>query len=169
MATRPPNTVMIAMTMATVGRRMKNLDIASTPFPRHREWLGLHDRAIGRATAFHDDARAGLQPLLNNPPAADAVADLHRFRTDSVVRADHPELKRPLQLADGALGHEQRVRAHARFGPDAAVLSRPQDLLGVGKRRADADRAGLRVDLVIRSEERPPPREPTSCGHAPRL
>src|SRR6202040_1405193 len=102
----------------------------------------------GRATAFDDDARAGLQPLIDNPPAADAVPDLHRFRADFVVRADHPELKRSLQLADGALGHEQRVRAHVRSGPDAAVLSGPQDLLGVGKRRADADRAGLRIDLA---------------------
>src|ERR1700730_9508604 len=83
MATRPPNTVMIAMTMATVGRRMKNLDIASTPFLRHREWLGLHDCAIGRATAFDDDARAGLQPLSNNPSTADPIGDLHRLRTDS--------------------------------------------------------------------------------------
>src|SRR6266850_34560 len=126
MATRPPSTVMMAMTMATTGRRMKNLDIGSGPFGRWGEWLGIHDCPIGRASAFHDDARAGLKPLVNNPAAADAVADLHRLRAHFVVGADDTQLKRSLQLADRALRHQQRVGPHLRFGTDATVLSWPQ-------------------------------------------
>src|ERR1700731_1282678 len=137
MATRPASTVMIAMTMATVGWPMKNLDIGSAPFCCCRERLGIHDRAIGRASAFHDDTRAGLKPLIDNPPATDAIADLHRLRGHGVVRADHAELKRSLQFADRALWDQQRVRPHARFGADAAVLAGPQGPVGVGKRRAD--------------------------------
>src|SRR5258708_29789040 len=125
-ATRPPSTVTIAMTMATTGRRMKNLDIGSVRFHRRREWLGSHYRAVGRASAFDDDARARLQPLGDNPAAADAIADLHSLRADFIVGADDTQLKRSLQLADGALGHEQRVRLQVRFGVDAAVLSGPQ-------------------------------------------
>src|SRR6185436_4263655 len=110
MATRPPSTVMMAMTMATTGRRMKNLDIGLVPFAGRRERLGIDDRAIGCASALHDDARAGLQSLVDNPAAADPVADLHGLRAHLVVRADHAQLKRSLQLADRTLWHQQRVR-----------------------------------------------------------
>src|ERR1700682_4022320 len=128
MATRPPSTVTIAMTMATTGRRMKNVDIGSVPFRWRREGLGIHDRAVAGAGAFHHDARTGLQPLIDDPAAADAVADLHRLRAHGVVGTDDTQLKRSLQLADGALRHEQRVRSHARVGSNAAVLSGPQRL-----------------------------------------
>src|SRR6266851_2647554 len=89
------------------------------------EWLGIHDSAIGCASAFHDDTRARLKPLVNNPAGADAVADLHPLREHGVVGADDAQLKRSLQLADRALGHEQRVCPHVRFGSDAAVLAWP--------------------------------------------
>src|SRR5271155_3690360 len=88
MATRPPRTVIMAMTIATMGRRVKNRDMGSVGFRGRREWLGVHRRAGGRASAFHDDARAGLHPLVDDPAAADSVADLDRLRADLVVGAD---------------------------------------------------------------------------------
>src|SRR5882724_5148193 len=146
------------MTMATMGRRTKNFDIGLVSFRGRREWFGIHHRAIGRTSAFNDDTRAGLQPLVDDPAAVDAVADLHRLRAHFVVRPDHAQLKRSLQLADRALRHEQRVRPYVRFGTDAAVLPGTQSPIRIGERRADADRAGLRFDLAIRSEERAAPR-----------
>src|SRR5882672_931807 len=140
MATRPPSTVMMAMTIATMGRLTKNRDMRLVRFRGRHEWLGIHHRAVGRASAFHHDARAGLQPLVDDPAAADAVADLHGLRAHLLVGADDTQLKRSLQLTHGALRDEQRVRPQVRFGADAAVLSGPQRPVGVGKRRADADR-----------------------------
>src|SRR5258708_40028275 len=72
MATRPPNMVMIAMTMATIGRRMKNLDIGSVPLAWRGEWLGIHDRAIGGARAFHHHTRARLEAPRAVPAGAPA-------------------------------------------------------------------------------------------------
>src|SRR5436190_23502885 len=92
-ATRPPSTVIIAMTMATMGRRMKNLDIGLMHFRRCGEWLGIHDRPVGCASAFHHDTCAGLKPLVDNPAAADAVADLHCLRAHGGLGADDPQLK----------------------------------------------------------------------------
>src|ERR1700734_1162275 len=88
MATRPPRTVIVAMTIATMGRRTKNRDMGSVCC-RGREWLGILHRAIGRPSTFHDDARAGLQAFVDDPAAADAVADLDGPRADLVVLADN--------------------------------------------------------------------------------
>src|ERR1700676_1616525 len=118
MATRPASTVMTAMTIATMGRRTKNFDMGLVTCRGCCEWLGIDDRAVGRARPLHHDARAGLQPLVDNPAAADAVADRDRFRADLVVGADDAQLKRSLELAHRALWYEQCVGPQMGVGSD---------------------------------------------------
>ena len=80
---------------------------------------------------------------------------------------DDANLKRALQLAHGALRHEQRVRPHVGFRADAAVLARAKRAVGIGKRGADADRPGLRVDFAVGREKRAAARSTRCRRRAP--
>src|SRR4051794_33239162 len=71
--TSPATTVTMAMTMATIGRPMKKRD-TSVPSAGGKG-RGVHDGAVARRRALDDNAGAGLQPVLDDPSAADAVAD----------------------------------------------------------------------------------------------
>src|ERR1700751_2425783 len=84
--TAPTIIVRIAMTIATMGRLMKNLDIFLTPF-RHwslclniaLEWLGLHLHSRFQALlAFDNHAFAGHQAILDHPHRGRALADVNR-------------------------------------------------------------------------------------------
>src|SRR5205823_13338822 len=97
MATRPASTVTIAMTMATIGRPMKNRD-TSVDLWGGGERLGVHHRAIGRGRAFHHHVLSGLETAFDNPAAADSLADLHGPRRDLVAGVDGSDLERPLEL-----------------------------------------------------------------------
>src|SRR5204862_5659775 len=71
-ATSPPSTVTIAMTIATIGRRMKKRDM-SVALRR----LRVHGGAVAHRRGVENHAVAGLQPLFDDPPAADPGAQLH--------------------------------------------------------------------------------------------
>src|SRR5712671_5479807 len=94
-ATRPASTVTIAMTMATIGRPMKNRD-TSVSLWCVRERLHVHDRSIGRGRAFHHDALPRLETAIDDPAAAHSLAGLHSPRRDLVAGVDGSNLVRPL-------------------------------------------------------------------------
>src|SRR3954471_21905679 len=143
-ATRPPSTVTIAMTIATIGRRMKKRDM-SVALRRPR----VDRRAVANGRGVDDHAIAGLQPLLDDPSAADPRPELYGAHGDVVVALGDPQLIAGLELGYGTLRHQQHLLAHRRLGADASVLTRPEHVAGIGKQGADPDRAHLRIHLAI--------------------
>jgi hypothetical protein len=98
------------ITIATMGRRIKNLDMAL--FPRRFRWssvrLGIHSHSRANLlNAFGDYALTRLQSLINNPLSADAVAGLHISNGNLVVAPYHGDLVRTLHLRDGPLRDKQ--------------------------------------------------------------
>src|SRR5262245_24183872 len=100
----PTRTMTIEMTIATVGRRMKNSAIASVRGSgrgrrrRGQDQLGiadLHHRRLHLHAPLHflqpldDDALARLQALLDDPEGADARARPHRAHLHRVARRHH--------------------------------------------------------------------------------
>src|SRR5580692_4895391 len=79
-ATAPTITVMIAMTIATMGRLMKNFDTARLlcGLARRRR-DGIHKRAVLRhfLGAVRDDPVARVEPGLDHRQRADLGPDLH--------------------------------------------------------------------------------------------
>src|SRR5205085_8571176 len=80
--TAPRITNRMEMTMATMGRLMKNLDIiksGSLDFRGRRERFRIDERAwTDLLHTFGDDALTRLQPIANDPEIADPVTDFDR-------------------------------------------------------------------------------------------
>src|SRR5260221_11614457 len=123
MATRPTITMRIEMTMATIGRLMKNLAMAlARP-------LGVGQRGLDLLAGFHsvdsldDDPLARLQPLPDDPEGADALADLDGSKVHRLVASDHGDLVDALLVQDGQLRNEQRAFFRVAYGAHLSVLT----------------------------------------------
>src|SRR5512140_3726142 len=182
MATRPPRTVRIAMTIATMGRLMKKRATASPPrgrgerrrrrrSPGGRRVDGRHGRPrLHARKPLHDDALAGGKAALDDPQVSDAFCRLDRPDLGLVVGADDGDLKRALHLVDGALRDEDRALAHLHDRPDLRVLAGTQDVPGIREEPDGRDRAGAHVDVSAREEHVPLVREDAAVReHEPEL
>src|SRR5260370_16992803 len=112
MATMPTITMRIEMTMATIGRLMKNLAMALARPP------GLGQRGLDLLAGFHpvdsldDDPLARRQPLPDDPEGADSLAELNLSHLHRILVPNHPHLIDALQILHGALRNEQRALFH---------------------------------------------------------
>src|ERR1700730_2267438 len=95
----PTITMTMEITMATMGRLMKNFDIGLPSLRLCRKRLGvdLHARAHLLHT-LDDDTVAAPQPVRNNPLGADPVADFDRSDADFILVIHHRDLIAALQL-----------------------------------------------------------------------
>src|ERR1700685_2936718 len=90
MVSEPTSTNTMEITMATMGRLMKNFDIGLLPLRLGDKWLGVHLHArTDFLYALGNHAFASLQPFRNNPVGADAVADFDRSDTHFVLVVDY--------------------------------------------------------------------------------
>src|SRR5216684_8227478 len=88
----PTMTVRIAITMATIGRLMKNLDILVTG-GQSIERNGCHGAAVFHLlSAFRDDPISSHQAAANDPHRVDALAGLNGANGDLVIRSHHCDL-----------------------------------------------------------------------------
>src|SRR5690242_11707930 len=106
MATTPTITMRMAITIATMGRLMKNFDMGKNRSLRSR--LGLRFRIDGHSVSdfgdsFRHDAVSRAHAAFDDPHFTDALANLHRADRDAVIRADKGYLIVSLQLVHGAL------------------------------------------------------------------
>src|SRR5712691_11465735 len=137
-ATRPTITIRMEITMATMGRSMKNLAIAGL-----LRGLGPNLLAGARAVdALDDDPLARLQSLRDDPQRAHARARLHGPYLDCVVGLDDGDLVHALDVLHGPLRDEERVLLHLDDGPNLGVLAGAQDVAGIGKDPPRQHRAG---------------------------
>src|ERR1700677_11952 len=103
----PMMTVRIAITMATIGRLMKNLDISSVTAGRSIERNGCN-RAAGFdfLSAFRDDLIARHQTGADDPHRVDALTGLNGANGDLVISSHHGDLSGSLKLRYRALRYE---------------------------------------------------------------
>src|SRR6266567_6119681 len=89
----PTITRTMEITMATIGRLIKNFDIGLPSLAFRSKWLGVHLHA--RAHFLHaldNDTLAGLQPFRNDPLRADAVTDFDGSDAYFVFTVHHGHL-----------------------------------------------------------------------------
>src|SRR5580700_4256441 len=105
MVSDPTITRTMEITMATMGRLIKNFDMELFPRSCHREWLGvyLHSRT-DFLNAFGDHALTNLQSVRNHPLIADAITDIDGSNAYFVFAIDYRDLVAALQLRNGSLG-----------------------------------------------------------------
>src|SRR5580692_6035627 len=99
MVSVPTITKMMEITIATMGRLMKNFDIGLSVLVFRAERLGIHQCASAHFLhAFRDDSFSAIQPVRDNPLGTDTVADRYRTNADFVVAIDHRNLVATLEL-----------------------------------------------------------------------
>src|SRR5580693_4049861 len=99
MVSVPTITKIMEITIATMGRLMKNFDIGLSVLVFCVERLGIHECAGAYFLhAFRDDLLSGMQPVRDNPPGTDTVADRYRTNADFVVAIDNRNLVAALEL-----------------------------------------------------------------------
>src|ERR1700733_14669903 len=97
MVSVPTSTKMMEITMATMGRFMKNFDIGL--FSLGVEWLRVHDRACAHLLhAFSDDLFPAIHSVRDDPLRANTVADCDGSNVDLVVGVYHGNLVAALQF-----------------------------------------------------------------------
>src|SRR5262245_30839358 len=116
----PSRTMMMEMTMATIGLRMKKLAMELSLGPlglgggrggsgRGGGLLDLHHLGLHRdpgpylLQALDHHLLAGLQARVDDPEVADALPGLDHAQVDLVVAAHHGHVVDALQLGHGAL------------------------------------------------------------------
>src|SRR6266850_608993 len=152
METTPTITVMMAMTIATIGRSTKNR--ATRSAPDLREGPGRDDAALsdGRRRA-DDDLLAGLDAVLDDLEVADAIPDRDRSHDHLVVRAEHLYLITALEIGDRPLGNNERAADAVGDGAHAPVLTRPKDVAWIRECRHEPDGASATVHFPVRGDE----------------
>src|SRR5882724_11987552 len=138
MAMTPMITVTIEMTIATMGRLMKNLDIGlrrSGPwrcefrFGGHWKRSRVHDHScLHSEDSFDDDPLARFEPLVNDPHRVHAVSGFDRANIYLFIRAHDGHLIGALQLRHRPLGNEQRAFLHLGNRPNAGVQTRTKNI-----------------------------------------
>src|ERR1041385_4741860 len=114
--TAPTITIRIEITMATIGRRMKNLDMELLPRCSRRirrcgriRLRRYHHAGANFLHALGDYALAQLKSLVDAPVVAHAIAGFSIADGDLSFAIDHRNLKAALQLGHRPLRDEQRA------------------------------------------------------------
>src|SRR5215469_383347 len=152
----PTSTRTIEITIATIGRLMKNFDMT---LPAHR--------VCGER--FWIDAEAGahfLNSFGNNPvtriePTCDHPTPIHlgsygdRPDDHLVVGIKNCHLIATLQFGNGALRHQQSSLLCLDYCTDFGVTTGLQNIVGIGKKPGEPNCAGGFINLSVRKIESP--------------
>src|SRR4029077_12621595 len=156
--TSPTTTVTIAMTIATIGRRMKNCAIFALLLScllrcrRCRHWLdggALPDFL----QTLYNNALARFQSLFDHPVAANSLTYRDTALGNLVCVIHHPDKIFALQFLDCPLRNKERAGAILNFEPCLRVLAWPEDVARVWENRTDPNRTGFWIHLPICRKE----------------
>src|SRR5216683_2301368 len=149
MLSDPTSTRTIEMTIATMGRLMKNLDMDSVPLCRGKR-LRVHVHAWANLlNAFSNHGFTGLESVRHNPLRADLLANLDGANLHFAFPVNDGYLITALQLGHSALRNEHGVVLGSNDSANFAVTTGPQNVPGIRKQPSDANRAGTFIDLAV--------------------
>src|SRR5271156_4001270 len=113
----PTSTRTIEITMATMGRLIKNFDIELPARSSRGKWFGIHLHTRAHfLDALGNHPVAWLQSIRNNPLAVDTVADFDGSDAHFVAAIHGSDLVAALQLGDRTLRYQQRILLHPDNG-----------------------------------------------------
>src|SRR5277367_516091 len=159
MVSEPTRTMTMEITMATMGRLMKNFDIGhlslscrgtcggKRPGVHFRTWAHL-------LNSFHHDFFSSIQPAGDHPLGTDTVTDRDRPNAYLVVCVHNGDLVGALQLRDRALRNHQRVPLQVDDGTHLGVAARAQYVSRIRKQPGNPNGPGALVDLAVGKVER---------------
>src|SRR5579863_86100 len=152
----PTNTITIEITMATMGRLMKNFDMGDPSLSIRRclvlgpEWLGIHVHAGAHPLdSFNHDSVSRIQPVRDDPSVINPVAHSDRSNVHLVVSSNHSNLVAALQFRNRPLRNQQRPRLGPYYRPDFGIAAGSQNIVWIRKEPGDSNRSGGLVYLAV--------------------
>src|ERR1700746_43484 len=156
--TAPTITIRIAITIATMGRLMKNLDIIRFLCVRASQrslditlkWLVSHGHSRPEVLlTFDNHAFTGIQSFLDDPHRITALSHLHGTHADAVVLIDDGNEIASLLLIYGGLGNQRGILLFPDHGADFAVLPGAQIVARIWKECGELNGSGVLIHLAI--------------------
>src|SRR5580692_257017 len=152
----PTSTMTMEITMATMGRLMKNFDMGYLSLSirwclvfRH-ERFRVHVRACAHSlNPFHYDPVPRIESAGDNPSVIDAISHSDGSNVDFIAGVDDGDLISALQLRYRALRNQQRPGLGSNYGTDFGVTARSQNIVRIRKEPCDSYRTGALVDLPV--------------------
>src|SRR5271163_707698 len=127
----PTNTMTMEITMATMGRLMKNFDTRHPSLSIRRslvlghEWLGIHlHTSVHSLNSLNNDSVSRIKPVRDDPSVINPVADSNGSNVNFVVGANDSNLVAALQLRHRPLGNKQRPWLGPDHRADFAIAAR---------------------------------------------
>src|ERR1700731_3288664 len=166
----PTKTMTMEITMATMGRLMKNFDMDHLSLSIHRslahcsllidpyssilglccERLGIYVHAGAHSlNPFRYDPVAGIQAARDDPLVTDPGAHGDSSNIDFVVATDDRDLISALEFRHRTLRNKQRPRLGSDYGADFAVTTGPQNIVRIRKKPRNSNCAGALIDLPV--------------------
>src|ERR1700756_1052008 len=152
----PTSTMTMDITMATMGRLMKNFDMGHGSLSIRRslvlghEWLGIHAHPTAHSlNSFNHDFVSWIEPARDDPSVINPVAHSDRSNVNFIVGANHSNLVAALQFRHCALRNQQRPRLRPDDSADFGIAAGSQNIVWIGKEPGDSNRTGGLVHLAI--------------------
>src|SRR5437879_2585081 len=145
--------VRIAITIATIGRFMKNLDMALLSL-RSVIRRGIYHLSV--ADFFHPkshDPLSRVQTRRDHPERASGASYLNISDLCPIIGTKHNNLIASLHLIHGLLWHQQCLSQNLRERTNLRILSWSQDILWIREFAYDLNCSRLCVDLTIREND----------------
>src|SRR5882672_5843785 len=134
----PTITMTMEMTMATMGRLIKNFDIGLPSLRFRGKWLGVHVHArMHLLHALGNHTFASLESVHDNPLGADPVAHLNRPDAHLVLVVQRRDLIAALQLRDCTLRYKQRGLLDSDGRANFGIPAGAQNISRIRKKPGD--------------------------------
>src|SRR6266852_6945660 len=148
MLREPTSTKTMEITIATIGRLMKNFDMGLPSLRFHGKRLGLHLHAWTHLLyALGNHAFACFQSCRNNPLVADTVGDLNCPDVHFVLVVHDRDLIAALQFRNCTLRYKQSALLSSNHRANFAIAAGTQNIRRIGKYPGDSNRPGTLIYL----------------------
>src|SRR5215469_8486414 len=136
----PTRTRTMEITIATIGRLMKNFDMT---LPAHRfraEWFRVDlDPGANFLDSFDDYSVTWIEPTGNHPAPIHLCPHCHRANGYFVASVNNCYLITALELRDRSLRNQQRPLVCPDYRTNFGITAGFQDVVGIGEESGNAD------------------------------
>src|SRR5271165_2916680 len=152
----PTSTRTKEITIATIGRLMKNFDMTLPAYRFRGEWFRIDTNpGTDLLDTFGDNPIPWIKPTCYHPAPIHLWPDCHRPNVHLVIGVNDCYLIATLELRDGALRNQQRSLFCSDYRTNFGVATGLENVIGIGKKSRQPNCAGALIHLTVGEVERP--------------
>src|SRR5215470_3579267 len=152
----PTSTRTTEMTIATIGRLMKNFDMTLPAHRFHGEWFRIYlDAAAHFLNSFGNDTVPRIESACDYPTPINLGSHGHWPDRYLVGSVEDCHLITALEFRNRTLGNQQGSLFCPDYCTNLGVTAGFQNIVGVGKKPGEPDRARGLINLSVGKIESP--------------